>query len=110
MLYIALVVIYVAAVGWYVVSVVSGKKKSHDGGTSSSGHRSSRSHRSSTSRHKGKRCPSCKQIVDARRTICQHCSHEFEIVPGMEPHPDEIKSGRRSPTPPNSASEKASEL
>jgi hypothetical protein len=110
MLYIALVAIYVAAVGWYVISViVSGNKKNRDGSTSSSGHGGGRSHRSSTPRHKGKRCPSCKQIVDVRRTICQHCSHEFEIEPGVEPHPDDIKSGRRSPTPPNSAGEKASD-
>jgi len=28
-------------------------------------------------RHRGKRCPQCKNIISARREVCQHCGYKF---------------------------------
>jgi len=97
-MYIALVVIYLAAVVWYIISTLVNRKK---GSESSSGSSQSQPKRRS---RRGKRCPSCKQIIDNRRTICQHCGHEFAIDPNSEPHPDEIRTGRRKPVQPADAS------
>ena len=32
----------------------------------------------------GKRCPQCRNLIDARRTVCQHCGHIFKTVPKPE--------------------------
>ena len=29
-------------------------------------------------RRKGKRCPSCKTVIDKKRKVCQHCGYEFK--------------------------------
>ena len=95
LMYVALVVIYLAAVSWYIISTLINRKNKKETETktetSSSGKHHSR---------RGKRCPSCKQIIDARRTLCQHCGHEFKIDPNSEPHPDELRTGRRRPIEP----------
>lgn len=97
-MYIALVVIYLAAVTWYIISTLINRKKGSESSSSSSGN-SQHKHRS----RRGKRCPGCKQIIDNRRTLCQHCGHEFVIDPNSEPHPDEIRTGRRKPVQPSDA-------
>lgn len=28
-------------------------------------------------KNNGKRCPQCKNLIDANRKVCQHCGHEF---------------------------------
>lgn len=99
LMYIALVVIYFAALGWYIISTLVNKKSDSPSEKKSSSSSSGSHHRS----RRGKRCPNCKQIIDARRTLCQHCGHEFKIDPNSEPHPDEIRSGRRQPLPTSDA-------
>jgi hypothetical protein len=91
--HVVLILGYLVALGWYLYFIWS-KKQSHErsrnwghrgGETKDSGHR------------RGKRCPQCRNMIDQRRTVCQHCGHEFELVPGREAHPDEIAAGKRQP-------------
>jgi RNA polymerase subunit RPABC4/transcription elongation factor Spt4 len=46
-------------------------------------HRSNRKHRT------GKRCPQCQNLIDSRRTACQHCGHAFAATP---PAPESAKT------------------
>ena len=99
LMYIALVVIYLAAVSWYIISTIINRKSVDEGDAKSESHGKHHTRR-------GKRCPGCKQIIDARRTLCQHCGREFKIDPNSEPHPDELQTGRRRPVeqqPPSNA-------
>jgi len=38
----------------------------------------SKSHQSK--RKRGKRCPQCKNIINAMRTVCQHCGYQFPAL------------------------------
>lgn len=133
-LILVLVVIYLAAVGWYIWGIVSNKRRREaakhtahrskeelprntgavavssvgdgssppsDPGASSASSAVPASKPSSRRRHNrdGRRCPHCQQMIDRRRTTCHHCGHELEALPGVEPHPDEIKSGKSKPQP-----------
>ena len=31
-------------------------------------------------RHRGKRCPQCRNVISAHRKVCQHCGYEFSEV------------------------------
>jgi len=52
-----------------------------------------REQRSAGRRRLGKRCPQCKNIIDYRRKVCQHCGYEFPYVP--EPKEIEASSSWR---------------
>jgi len=45
-------------------------------------------HRSNQKHRTGKRCPQCQNLIDARRTVCQHCGHAFAATP---PAPESAK-------------------
>ncbi len=78
---------------WLIRSVIGGSGiKPESQSRPSSDHKHKHKHRA------GKKCPDCGNMIDVRRTICQHCGHKFEVKPGTEPHPDEVKAGTRKPT------------
>jgi len=54
-------------------------KPRRSGGSKHHHHR--RSHKS------GKRCPKCQNMIDARRTVCQHCGYVFGTTPPVEEEP-----------------------
>lgn len=111
-------VIYLAALAWYIRSVLIEPRRKKDRPrsypspfsltpTSSSPSSSSSSSSSSTSsssgkkhsRHRrgGKRCPKCKEIIDQRRNVCHHCGHKFKSNTVLEAHPDEMKKEQKNP-------------
>jgi len=53
-------------------------------------------HRSRRSRRAGKRCPQCQNLIDARRTVCQHCGHLFEATAPAEEEPVQKNAGEQS--------------
>ena len=84
---------YGVIVGWYVRGIIVARRKSgEDKSSSPSSSDSSSSVKRKRSRHTGKKCPDCKNVIDVRRAVCQHCGHKFELEPGVEPHPDELKA------------------
>jgi len=93
-----LVVAYISVVGWYLKNTIFGKKKKKEKKSRSKSSKSSKSSESSKSsksrlRRSGKRCPRCKKTIDKRRSVCHHCGNKFDMSPGTEPHPDEVKAG-----------------
>ena len=84
-LYLILLVGYLVAVGWYVRSTMAFRRAGGEKKPSSRG--GGRRHKKA-----GKHCPECKEMIDARRTVCQHCGHKFDLVPA-DPHPDEVWAG-----------------
>lgn len=40
---------------------------------------------SRSKRTRGKRCPECGNLINAQKTICQHCGHEFGSAPAPKP-------------------------
>jgi hypothetical protein len=84
-----LIVAYISVVGWYLKNTIFGKKKKKEKKSRSRSSESSKSRRKRT----GKKCPRCKKTVDKRRTVCHHCGNKFDVSPGTEPHPDEVKAG-----------------
>jgi len=59
--------------------------------------RRSRQKRHHRSRHSGKRCPQCQNLIDVRRTVCQHCGHIFQTAPKPETEakPKSGQSGKK---------------
>jgi len=110
-LFLVLTIAYLAAVGWYVITVLATRKRQGKSGSGSraarearpresSGFERSESRRSegershdSRKRRQGKRCPQCRKIIDAVRTRCQHCGHEFETEPADEENGPDDESG-----------------
>jgi len=87
-LIIFLLVAYGLLIGWYLRAFFLSKKKPAEEKSSSS---SKHGHSKNRKRRAGKKCPDCKKVIDVRRTVCQHCGHKFEVPPGTEPHPEEIR-------------------
>jgi hypothetical protein len=86
MFYIVLIMAYLIAVIWYIWSIINARKQKEV-------HKHT-AHRRKRSRHReGKRCPQCQKVIDRRRSVCQHCGQVFQLAPGVEPHPDEVKKG-----------------
>jgi RNA polymerase subunit RPABC4/transcription elongation factor Spt4 len=59
-------------------------------------HRRNRSHR-----QPGKRCPQCQNLINAGRTVCQHCGYAFGSAPPEEESPttpDAQPAGSHHPT------------
>lgn len=46
--------------------------------------RRSRQRRHHRSRRSGKRCPQCQNLINTRRTVCQHCGYVFQTAPKPE--------------------------
>jgi len=47
----------------------------------------------------GKRCPQCRNIINYKRTVCQHCGYQFPEVSTHDYHPGQRKKkrGKRCP-------------
>lgn len=98
--YIVLIVSYLIGVTWYLRSVLMERQEKKESKRSS--HRSieANGEKKSASRHrKGKHCPKCRRLIDHRRSVCQHCGHQFELDPQTSPHPEEVAKGLREAPP-----------
>jgi hypothetical protein len=86
-----LIVAYISVVAVSLKNTILGKKKKKKRAKKSR----SESSKSSKSRLRrtGKMCPRCKKTIDKRRSVCHHCGNKFDVAPGAEPHPDEVKAG-----------------
>ncbi len=83
---IVMVIAYLMAVAWYARGAILAKKKKYE--SERTYHR--RKENEKRKKRSGRRCPDCKNIIDRRRSVCQHCGHQFDVIPGAQKHPDEI--------------------
>ena len=94
--YIVLIVSYLIGVTWYLRSVLMERQEKKE--SNRSFHRSIEADgekKNSFRRRKGKHCPKCRNLIDHRRSVCQHCGHQFELDPQTPPHPEEAAKGLR---------------
>ena len=83
----ALFTIYLVGMGWYLLNTTKeGRDKKAE--TPAKPKPSKEISRRKRKRRPGKRCPSCKKIIDQRRTVCQHCGYKFESPDKTDPRKD----------------------
>lgn len=80
--FVILALAYVALLGWYLLRVAFPKSEEQEA--------PKKAKKGKGHRRQGKKCPECKKVIDARRTVCQHCGYKFTPKLGRELHPDEV--------------------
>jgi predicted amidophosphoribosyltransferase len=78
-LYPFIIVAWVAAVGYFIYYMIFLRQR--------------KGRSKSKRRRRGKRCPECKNMIDYRREVCQHCGYRFPSESGSK---EALSSGERT--------------